>query len=94
MKKIIFTLALAFGIVANASALRVFNSQISNFKRITNKYYSCVVKLQSTEVEVIVTKNTMNLIKHNRVSLDLKWTKCGDKGMRFYLIPDYKSIPR
>lgn len=94
MKKIIFTIAFTFSMVINASAFRVYNSQVSDFKRITNKYYSCIVKLQSTEVEVLITKDLMALIKSNQVSLDLKWESKDNKGMRFYLIPTFKTNPK
>jgi hypothetical protein len=92
MKKLFFIVALMFSM--NASAFRVFNSQIGDFKKITNRYYSCIVKLQNTEVEVIVTKDLMTLIKSNRVSLNLKWANCGHDGIKFYLIPTFKNEPR
>lgn len=95
MKKIVFTIALAFGIVANASALRIFNSQVINFNKVDKDIYSCDVVLQQRVVTCYINKELMELIKANRVALDLKWERVkGNKDMSFYLLPTFKSIPR
>lgn len=94
MKKIVFTIALAFGIVANASALRIFNSQVINFNKVDKNIYSCDVVLQQRVVTCYINKELMELIKANRVALDLKWANCGCEGFKFYLIPSFKNEPR
>lgn len=91
MKKLFIAVALIFSM--KASAFRVFNSQVTNFNKIDKNIYSCEVVLQKQVITCYINKELMDLIKSNRVALDLKW-ESKDKGMRFYLIPSFKNEPR
>lgn len=96
MKKLFFVAAFLF--VANTSfAFRIFNSQVSNFKKIGHNIYSCEVSLYLAGQQAIcyVDKDLMNLIKSNRVSLDLKWSMDNNSGkIKFWLVPTFDNIPR
>lgn len=96
MKKAFFITAFLFA--ANASfAFRVFNSQVSDFQKVGHNLYSCKVSLYLAGQQAVcyVDKSLMNLIKANRVSLDLKWDMDNKSGkMKFWLVPTFDNIPR
>lgn len=96
MKKAFFIAAFLFA--ANTSfAFRVFNSQVSDFQKVGHNLYSCKVSLYLAGQQAVcyVDKSLMNLIKANRVSLDLKWDMDNKSGkMKFWLVPTFDNIPR